>query len=63
MDRYAHSTLCCRPAGYDNYTTSMVHSLAKVNEGYFEIRWRSGQSDNSVTHTLPTENLLEDTDG
>eukprot|EP00729_Bicosta_minor_P012228 gene12228-34575_t len=32
------------PAGYDNYTTSMVHSLAKVKEGYFEIRWRSGTS-------------------
>lgn len=30
--------------GYDNYTTSMVHSLAKVKEGYFEIRWRSGTS-------------------
>lgn len=32
------------PAGYDNYTTSAVHSLATVHWGYFEIRWRSGSS-------------------
>jgi hypothetical protein len=32
------------PAGYDNYTTAAVHSLATVHEGYFEIRWRSGSS-------------------
>eukprot|EP00756_Hemistasia_phaeocysticola_P002541 Hpha_TRINITY_DN1173_c0_g1::TRINITY_DN1173_c0_g1_i1::g.113225::m.113225 len=32
------------PAGYDNYTTAMVRSVATVKEGYFEIRWRSGNS-------------------
>ena len=32
------------PAGYDNYTTAAVHSLARVRQGYFEIRWRSGSS-------------------
>ena len=32
------------PAGYDNYTTAAVHSLAVVHEGFFEIRWRSGSS-------------------
>ena len=32
------------PAGFDNYTTSAVRSLAAVKEGYFEIRWRSGAS-------------------
>ena len=32
------------PAGYDNYTTSAVHSLGRVRHGYFELRWRSGSS-------------------
>ena len=32
------------PPGYDNYTTSAVHSLAHVRLGFFEIRWRSGSS-------------------
>jgi beta-glucanase (GH16 family) len=32
------------PVGYDNYTTSAVHSVARVREGFFEIRWRSGSS-------------------
>ena len=32
------------PAGYDNYTTATVRSLAAVREGFFEIRWRSGSS-------------------
>ena len=32
------------PAGYDNYTTAAVRSLAYVQNGYFEIRWRSGSS-------------------
>ena len=32
------------PAGYDNYTTAAVHSLATQRLGYFEIRWRSGSS-------------------
>jgi hypothetical protein len=32
------------PAGYDNYTTSAVHSLALAHEGFFEVRWRSGSS-------------------
>ena len=32
------------PAGYDNFTTSAVHSVAQVHLGYFEIRWRSGSS-------------------
>jgi beta-glucanase (GH16 family) len=32
------------PAGYDNYTTSAVHSIATVRLGFFEIRWRSGSS-------------------
>lgn len=32
------------PAGYDNYTTSAVHSLATARLGFFEIRWRSGSS-------------------
>ena len=32
------------PSGFDNYTTAAVHSLARVREGYFEVRWRSGSS-------------------
>jgi beta-glucanase (GH16 family) len=32
------------PAGYDNYTTSAIHSQAMIHQGYFEIRWRSGSS-------------------
>jgi beta-glucanase (GH16 family) len=32
------------PEGFDNYTTAAVHSLARVREGYFEVRWRSGGS-------------------
>ena len=32
------------PPGYDNYTTAAVHSVATVEHGYFEIRWRSGSS-------------------
>jgi len=32
------------PEGYDNYTTSAIHSIAMVHQGYFEIRWRSGSS-------------------
>tara|TARA_B110000208_G_scaffold189823_1_gene252199 strand:- start:46 stop:3738 length:3693 start_codon:yes stop_codon:yes gene_type:complete len=33
------------PKGYDNYTTSAVHSVAKASAGsYFEIRWQTGSS-------------------
>jgi hypothetical protein len=32
------------PPGYDNFTTSAVHSLARARLGYYEIRWRSGSS-------------------
>jgi hypothetical protein len=32
------------PAGYDNYTTAAVRSLASARGGYFEIRWRSGSA-------------------
>ena len=32
------------PPRYDNYTTAAVHSLTRVREGYFEVRWRSGSS-------------------
>ena len=32
------------PQGFDNYTTAAVHSLFKIQKGYFEIRWRSGSS-------------------
>ena len=32
------------PPGYDNYTTSAVHSIGRVRLGYLEIRWRSGSS-------------------
>jgi len=32
------------PKGYDNYTTSAVHSIHQVARGYFEIRARSGNS-------------------
>ena len=27
------------PIGFDNYTTSAIHSFARVNQGYFEIRY------------------------
>ena len=32
------------PAGYDNYTTSAVHSLNRTSQGYFEIKAKSGNS-------------------
>lgn len=32
------------PPGFDNYTTSAVHSVATTARGYFEIRSRSGSS-------------------
>ena len=32
------------PAGYDNYTTAAIHSFATQQQGFFEIRWRSGSS-------------------
>lgn len=32
------------PAGFDNYTTAALHSFARVREGFFEVRWRSGSS-------------------
>lgn len=32
------------PAGFDNYTTASVSSIATVRRGYFEISWRSGSS-------------------
>lgn len=32
------------PHGFDNYTTAAIHSLARVREGFFEVRWRSGSS-------------------
>lgn len=32
------------PAGFDNYTTAAIHSYATQQEGFFEIRWRSGSS-------------------
>ncbi len=32
------------PAGYDNFTTSAVHSVARTAHGYFEVRSRSGNS-------------------
>jgi len=44
------------PAGYDNYTTSAVRSLASVKEGYFEIRWRSGSSGISSSWWFHTNN-------
>lgn len=44
------------PPGYDNYTTSAVHSLATVHHGYFEIRWRSGSSGISSSWWLHDNN-------
>jgi hypothetical protein len=44
------------PAGYDNYTTAAVRSLASVREGYFEIRWRSGSSGISSSWWFHTNN-------
>lgn len=32
------------PPGYDNYTTSAIHSKATIHQGYFEIKWKSGSS-------------------
>ena len=32
------------PVGYDNYTTSALHSVDKTLHGYFEVRSRSGSS-------------------
>lgn len=32
------------PAGFDNYTTSAVHSIATQHQGYFTIRWRTASS-------------------
>jgi beta-glucanase (GH16 family) len=32
------------PEGFDNFTTAAVHSVARVREGLFEVRWRSGSS-------------------
>jgi hypothetical protein len=32
------------PSGYDNYTTSAVHSVARTRLGFLEIKWRSGSS-------------------
>jgi hypothetical protein len=44
------------PAGYDNYTTAAVRSLASVNQGFFEIRWRSGSSAISSSWWFHTNN-------
>jgi hypothetical protein len=44
------------PAGYDNYTTAAVRSLASVREGFFEIRWRSGSSGISSSWWFHTNN-------
>ena len=32
------------PVGYDNYSTSALHSVDKTLHGYFEVRSRSGSS-------------------
>ena len=32
------------PPGYDNFTTSAIHSVARTSHGYFEVRARSGSS-------------------
>jgi beta-glucanase (GH16 family) len=47
------------PAGYDNYTTAYVQSVATVREGYFEIRWRSGNSGISSSWWLHAGNATE----
>lgn len=44
------------PAGFDNYTTAAVRSLASVKEGFFEIRWRSGSSAVSSSWWFHTNN-------
>jgi len=44
------------PAGYDNYTTSAIHSFAKQQQGFFEIRWRSGSSGISSSFWLHDNN-------
>ena len=32
------------PKGYDNFTTSAIHSIDRTSKGYFEVRSRSGSS-------------------
>ena len=32
------------PTGFDNYTTSAIHSINQTSKGYFEIRSKSGNS-------------------
>eukprot|EP00943_MAST-04B_sp_MAST-4B-sp1_P001217 g1217.t1 len=32
------------PAGFDNFTTSAIHSFNRTSRGYFEVRSRSGSS-------------------
>ena len=44
------------PAGFDNYTTAAIHSLAKQQLGFFEIRWRSGSSSISSSWWLHDNN-------
>jgi beta-glucanase (GH16 family) len=44
------------PVGYDNYTTSAIHSLSKIRLGYFEIRWKSGSSGISSSFWLHDNN-------
>ena len=47
------------PAGYDNYTTSYVQSVATAREGYFEMRWRSGSSSISSSWWFHAGNATE----
>ena len=44
------------PAGYDNYTTAAVRSLASVRGGFFQARWRSGSSGVSSSWWFHTNN-------
>ena len=44
------------PAGFDNYTTAAVRSLASARTGYFEVRWRSGSSAISSSWWFHTNN-------
>ena len=47
------------PAGYDNYTTAYVQSVATAHEGYFEMRWRSGNSSISSSWWFHAGNATE----
>ena len=44
------------PKGYDNYTTSAIHSINKISKGYFEIRAKSGNSSISSSFWLHQNN-------